>query len=88
MAKIDESFEFKPLRIATLTVSDTREKATDKSGDVLEAMIGEAGHTLAKREIVTDDRTANPRQGGKLDRRRRASTSSSPRAAPASPDAT
>ena len=58
MAKIDESFEFKPLRIATLTVSDTREKATDKSGDVLEAMIGEAGHTLAKREIVTDDRTA------------------------------
>jgi molybdopterin adenylyltransferase len=56
MAKIDESFEFKPLRIATLTVSDTREKATDKSGDVLEAMIGEAGHTLAKREIVTDDK--------------------------------
>src|SRR3989337_563250 len=33
MAKIDESFAFKPLRIATLTVSDTREKATDKSGD-------------------------------------------------------
>jgi molybdopterin adenylyltransferase len=58
MAKIDESFEFKPLRIATLTVSDTREKATDKSGDVLEAMIGEAGHTLARREIVTDDMTA------------------------------
>ena len=56
MAKIDESFEFKPLRIATLTVSDTREKATDKSGDVLQAMIGEAGHTLAKREIVTDDK--------------------------------
>jgi molybdenum cofactor biosynthesis protein B len=35
MAKIDDSFEFKPLRIATLTVSDTREKTTDKSGDVL-----------------------------------------------------
>ena len=56
MAKIDDSFEFKPLRIATLTVSDTREKATDKSGDVLAAMIGEAGHTLAEREIVTDDK--------------------------------
>ena len=31
MARIDESFTFKPLRIATLTVSDTRDKATDKS---------------------------------------------------------
>lgn len=57
MARIDESFEFKPLRIATLTVSDTRDKATDKSGDVLEEMIREAGHALIKREIVTDDIT-------------------------------
>jgi len=57
MAKIDESFTFKPLRIATLTVSDTRDKATDKSGDVLEDMIREAGHALVKREIVTDDLT-------------------------------
>ncbi len=55
MAKIDETFPFKPLRIATLTVSDTRDLASDKSGDVLAAMIGEAGHTLAERAIVTDD---------------------------------
>ena len=57
MTRIDESFTFKPLRIATLTVSDTRDKATDKSGDVLEDMIREAGHALVKREIVTDDLT-------------------------------
>jgi len=57
MAKIDESYEFKPLRFATLTVSDTRDKATDKSGDALEEMIREAGHALIKREIVTDDIT-------------------------------
>ena len=44
MARIDENHTFKPLRIATLTVSDTRDKATDKSGDVLEEMIREAGH--------------------------------------------
>jgi molybdenum cofactor biosynthesis protein B len=57
MAKIDESFSFKPLRIATLTVSDTRDKASDKSGDVLEELIRSAGHGLVKREIVTDDLT-------------------------------
>jgi molybdenum cofactor biosynthesis protein B len=57
MAKIDESFIFKPLRIATLTVSDTRDKATDKSGDVLEEMIRADGHALVRREIVTDDLT-------------------------------
>jgi molybdopterin adenylyltransferase len=57
MAKIDESYSFKPLRIATLTVSDTRDKTSDKSGDVLEEMIRSAGHGLVKREIVTDDLT-------------------------------
>lgn len=57
MAKIDEGLEFKPLRFATLTVSDTRDKATDKSGDALEEMIRAAGHALIKREIVTDDIT-------------------------------
>lgn len=57
MAKIDENLEFKPLRMATLTVSDTRDKATDKSGDVLEEMIRGAGHALVKREIVPDDIT-------------------------------
>ena len=56
--KLDETFAFKPLRIAVLTVSDTRDRASDKSGDTLAAMIVEAGHTLAERTIVTDDVTA------------------------------
>ncbi len=52
---MDESYPFKPLNIAVLTVSDTREKATDKSGDTLAALIDKAGHKLAERAIVTDD---------------------------------
>jgi molybdopterin adenylyltransferase len=55
MAKLDETYPFKPLKIAVLTVSDTRDPSTDKSGDVLASMIAEAGHTLADRAIVTDD---------------------------------
>ncbi|HET6322706.1 MAG TPA: molybdenum cofactor biosynthesis protein B [Hyphomicrobium sp.] len=55
ISRIDESFAFRPLRIATLTVSDTRDRASDKSGDTLEELIGLAGHTLARREIITDD---------------------------------
>jgi molybdenum cofactor biosynthesis protein B len=56
MAKLDETYPFKPLNIAVLTVSDTRELATDKSGDVLAERITGAGHNLAARAIVTDDR--------------------------------
>lgn len=55
ISRIDESFAFRPLRIATLTVSDTRDRASDKSGDTLEELIGLAGHTLAQRQIITDD---------------------------------
>lgn len=55
MAKLDESYPFKPVRIAVLTVSDTRDRSTDNSGDRLAGMIAEAGHTLAERDIVTDD---------------------------------
>ena len=55
MAKLDDSFPFKPLNIAVLTVSDTRDVASDRSGDVLAGRIAEAGHTLADRAIVTDD---------------------------------
>ena len=55
MAKIDESRPFIAVNIAVLTVSDTRTLATDKSGDTLVAMIGEAGHTVCERAIVTDD---------------------------------
>jgi molybdenum cofactor biosynthesis protein B len=55
MAKLDENHPFKPLRIAVLTVSDTRDKATDKSGDTLVSMITNVGHGIAERAIVTDD---------------------------------
>ncbi|THK36888.1 molybdenum cofactor biosynthesis protein B [Ensifer sp. MPMI2T] len=56
MPGIDESRPFIPVGIAVLTVSDTRTRADDKSGDALEARIREAGHRLEAREIVTDDR--------------------------------
>jgi molybdenum cofactor biosynthesis protein B len=56
MSRIDESLDFIPVRIAVLTVSDTRTLADDKSGDTLVKMIEEAGHKLADRKIVTDDR--------------------------------
>jgi molybdenum cofactor biosynthesis protein B len=55
MARIDESIPFIPLRFAVLTVSDTRDETTDKSGNLLASMIGQAGHLLADRAIVTDD---------------------------------
>ena len=58
MAKLDETYPFKPLNIAVLTVSDTRDLASDTSGDVLAGRIAEAGHTLAERAIVTDDLAA------------------------------
>jgi molybdopterin biosynthesis enzyme MoaB len=46
---------FIPVRIAVLTVSDTRTIADDKSGQVLADRIVAAGHLLADRAIVTDD---------------------------------
>ena len=52
MAGIDAARTFIPVSIAILTVSDTRTAAEDKSGDLLEAMIGEAGHTLGDRKLV------------------------------------
>ena len=58
MAKLDETYPFKPLNIAVLTVSDTRDRASDTSGDTLEAMITEAGHKLAERAIVLDELSA------------------------------
>lgn len=48
--------EFLPVRIAVLTVSDTRQLADDKSGDVLVNRIADAGHILADRQIITDER--------------------------------
>src|ERR1700722_939788 len=55
MPGIDESKAFVPLRIAVLTVSDTRSLADDKSGTTLAERITKAGHELAARDIVTDD---------------------------------
>jgi molybdenum cofactor biosynthesis protein B len=55
MASIDQSKQFIPLNIAVLTVSDTRSLADDKSGTTLADRIGDAGHKLAARDIVTDD---------------------------------
>lgn len=55
MAGIDATREFIPLKIAVLTVSDTREFADDKSGSILAERIEKAGHTVGARAIVTDD---------------------------------
>jgi molybdenum cofactor biosynthesis protein B len=56
MPRIDESRPFIPIRIAVLTVSDTRTLADDKSGQTLADRIVEAGHTLSVRHIVPDDK--------------------------------
>jgi molybdenum cofactor biosynthesis protein B len=50
-----EARAFKPLHIAVLTVSDTRDEATDKSGALLVERLRAAGHTLAGKSIVRDD---------------------------------
>jgi molybdenum cofactor biosynthesis protein B len=52
---IDESRPFKPVRIAVLTVSDTRGAADDTSGDLLVERLTAAGHVLAGRALVRDD---------------------------------
>lgn len=46
---------FVPLNIALLTVSDTRTRATDTSGDLLHSLVEEAGHRVMKRAIETDN---------------------------------
>ena len=56
MARIDESRPFLAVRIAVLTVSDTRTSADDKSGDTLVARIEGAGHRVADRRILPDER--------------------------------
>ena len=55
MSGIDTSREFIPVTIAVLTISDTRTLAEDKSGDLLVARLGAAGHQLATRALVRDD---------------------------------
>jgi molybdenum cofactor biosynthesis protein B len=55
MPGIDESEKFVPLKIAVLTVSDTRDFADDKSGSTLAERVEKAGHVLADRKIVKDE---------------------------------
>jgi molybdenum cofactor biosynthesis protein B len=55
VAGIDESLTFYPLRIAVLTVSDTRTEETDRSGALLAERLTAAGHELAGKAIVRDD---------------------------------
>jgi molybdenum cofactor biosynthesis protein B len=52
---IDTALPFLPVRIAVLTVSDTRTLADDRSGDTLAARVQAAGHELADRRLVRDD---------------------------------
>jgi len=55
---IDESAVFLPVRIAVLTVSDSRTIETDTSGAILVERLTQAGHILADRAILTDDADA------------------------------
>lgn len=56
--RIDESITFRPLNLAIATISDTRELANDRSGDVLVERLSKAGHRLAARTIVKDEAEA------------------------------
>lgn len=58
MAGIDETRSFVPVRIAVLTMSDTRSLGEDKSGDLLVELLQGAGHVLADRAILKDDAAA------------------------------
>ena len=53
---MSEAREFVPLNIAVLTVSDSRDESTDKSGPLLVNYLTEAGHRLAEKTIVPDDK--------------------------------
>jgi len=52
---IDPTRTFLPVNIAVLTVSDTRDMATDRSGDTLQGRIEAAGHRCIAREILRDE---------------------------------
>jgi len=54
--RIDPGIAFVPVHIAVLTVSDTRTKDDDVSGDTLAKRLQDAGHILCARTIVPDDR--------------------------------
>ncbi len=56
MSRIDETKDFIPVRIAVLTVSDTRSLDEDRSGQTLVERIEKAGHLVADRKIIRDER--------------------------------
>ena len=58
MPGIDETRPFIAVNIAVMTISDTRTETDDESGNLLAARIAEAGHSLAARAIVRDERDA------------------------------
>lgn len=53
--RIDETAPFRPVRVAVLTVSDTRDEESDTSGALLAERVEAAGHRLAGRALVRDD---------------------------------
>jgi molybdenum cofactor biosynthesis protein B len=56
MPRLDDTRPFIPVRIAVMTVSDTRTPADDKSGNTLVDLLTGEGHLLAGRAIVPDDK--------------------------------
>ena len=56
MSRIDDTRDFIPVRIAILTVSDTRSADDDRSGNTLAERIETAGHSIAARTILPDER--------------------------------
>src|SRR5271154_2186929 len=59
---VDLTRQFKPIRIAVLTISDSRGLPEDTSGDILAECVAKAGHQLGDRAIVKDDVEAIARQ--------------------------
>ena len=55
MKNIDITKDFIPVNFAVATISDTRKKENDKSGDILYEKIIENGHDVVVREILPDD---------------------------------
>ena len=58
MSRIDESIEFQPLKIAVMTVSDTRTEETDESGRILVERATKAGHQVVEKRIVVDEQSS------------------------------
>ncbi len=53
--KLDKGAAIMPVRVAVLTISDTRDEESDTSGHILADRVVEAGHVLADKAIVADD---------------------------------